>query len=342
MTGAVTTADDGAIFAGGLGSVKMVARDGDVVPGTGGAAINVVTISNSSYSENHGTLFGCTLTGGGVTTTTDSALVVATPTGKTLIAREGSPAPGLTGFVFGIPTGTYNFGSSTNHRINDRGQVLFTKLVTDGSAQPLALYSWDPLHGLQLQLVGGDSMGGGIVASITAPQQFPSGDGSTLGFTENGDFCIRATIQAVGGQFIARGHVGSLNGTPSAVPVAGGVPHNMTLDVTPAYGNQFYFILATGLGTDVGFPHPLNFAINVPIDYDSVWTSVSQAWVNSVLWTNTLWVTDAAGKGPLPISFNMPAGYPGFLGTTLKHSALLFDGALVGTYATEPTTCYLY
>ena len=50
-----------------------------------------------------------------------------------------------------------------------------------------------------------------------------------------------------------------------------------------------------------------------------------------------------SGQAP-PSSSGIATDFPlgALMGTTLKHSALLFDGALVGTYATEPTTCYLY
>jgi hypothetical protein len=79
----------------------------------------------------------------------------------------------------------------------------------------------------------------------------------------------------------------------------------------------------------------------VPIDFDPVWANGSLLAANTTLYTNTLWFTNAAGEGPLPIRFNFPPGFPSYLGTTLKHSALLFDNSLVGTYATEPATVHL-
>ena len=345
LTGAVTAADDGALFAGGIGTLVMVAREGDVAQGTGGATLNVIG-NTTVYSETHGIVFGSTLTGAGVTVNNDSAMYIAKTGSTTLIAREGDAVPGMPGWFFGTSAGTMNFGVSGTPRVNDRGQVLFQIAINQGVAALTnsALCSWDPLHGLQLQLFGdqtiGDVWGGNMVTSANLPAAWPSNDGNCVCFTENGDFAVFPGV--VGGSMIARGHVGSLNGTPSAVPVGGGTPHNLTLDVTPAYGNQLYYILATGLGTDVGFPHPLNGAINVPIDFDPLWTMVSLNAANSPLWANSLGFLDANGKAVLPISFNMPAGFPTFLGLTVKHSALIFDGALVGTYATEPTTVELY
>lgn len=345
LLGAVTTLDDFAIFAGGAGTVRMIAREGDVVPGTGGETF--ATLSPfGCYTDAAGVVFGATMVVPGVgalTVNNDSVLCTGKPGNVVVIAREGDPAPGIPGYVLGSINGVTNFSSSM--RANDRGQVMFNITVNNGVLQPNALFSYDPLHGLQLQLFAGDVFGGGTVNASLPPSPFASGDGNPVGFTENGDFAIAPTLAPSGtGSFIARGHVGSLQGTPSAVPVTGGVPFTMTLDVTPTYGNQFYFILATGLGTDVGFAHPLNLGVHVPIDLDPVWTNVSQSFANSALWTNTLFVTDATGKplGGGPISFNMPPGFPSFLGTTLKHSALLFDISLVGTFATEPVTCYLY
>jgi hypothetical protein len=209
--------------------------------------------------------------------------------------------------------------------------------------------------GLQLQLFGetalGDVIAGDIVWGPGTPLQFASGDGNPAGFTEDGNFVLRPSQN--NGACILRGHVGSLQGKPSAVPAAGGVPHTMDFDVGPAFGNNFYFILATAQGTDVGFPHPLNFGVHVPIDYDPLWTGVSLSFNNTAIWFDSFGVTDVNGlpvslanfPNPAAPSFNIPLANPDFLsfqGTTIKHSVILFDGALVGTHATEPATCHLY
>jgi hypothetical protein len=217
-------------------------------------------------------------------------------------------------------------------------------------------WSWDAVNGLRPQAATGDVIGGLTLTSASTPLQFPGGDGSTVGFTENGDWVASFSGTIAGpssSRSIVRGHVGSLQGKPSAVPAAGGVPHTMNFDVGPAFGNNFYFILATAQGTDVGFPHPLNFGVHVPIDYDPLWTGVSLSFNNTAIWFDSFGVTDVNGlpvslanfPNPAAPSFNIPLANPDFLsfqGTTIKHSVILFDGALVGTHATEPATCHLY
>ncbi len=344
MTGAVTAADDGAIFIGGIGagSVKLAAREGDAIDGENVGVIN----STFAYSA-AGAVAGSTLVqpgNGGVTNTNDSILFLANP-GMPLvkIAREGDACPGLPGYVFGNITGSSNFGSASNHRINERGCVMFSQTCNNGVNQPTLLYSWDALHGLQLQMVAGgtigDVMGGGTVSVVPTPIVSPNGDGNALSFNSSGDFVISPNITTPSGKFVVRGHCGSLQGTPSAIDVNGG-SHFFAIDCTPAHAFSFYLVMATGLGTDSPYPHPLNPSIPGSLNFDLTWTNLSFDLLNSPVWSNTLWITDAAGKATA--AFNMPPGYPGFQGTTLHHAAFLFDFSLLGTFVTEPVPCHLY
>jgi hypothetical protein len=343
LTGAVSATDDRAIFAGGLGSLKMTARKGQVVPGTGGETIGVITL-NGVYSEQHGVLFGGTLVvAGAVTVNNDSFLAVAANDGSglTTIAREGDACPGLPGFTFGIVTGTYNLGASGAHNFNDRGQVLIQTFVRDLTSQALVLYSWDPVHGLQLQMMAGDTMGGSTVTVPGIPISQASGDGNGLAFNENGDFVARTTTSA--GQFIGRGHIGSLHGLPSAVPVGGGVPHVFEVDCGPTQAGQLYLLLATSFGTEPGFVSPFGGQL-VPLNPDPIWTDLSLNNPNSIVWPGSLGFLDGQGKNLSPASFVMPPGFPVFQGITLHHACVAFDISmgLVTTFASEPTPCYLY
>jgi len=264
-----------------------------------------------------------------------------------LLSGAGSSPPGLVGY-------TFQAINANPLLLNNHGNIVFAQNVSDGVTVKPCWWSWSAENGLRLFYDPADIWTLPLGATTLPAQSLinggsiQSGDTGAMMFGNNGEFTAtliaNTSEPSARGCAIMKGHVGSLAGKPTSVPVVGGVPHNMFLDVGPTYGNQFYFILATGLGTRPGFPHPLNFGITVPMNFDPTWTTISQAFVNTALWTNTLFVTDATGKplGAPAISFNMPPGFPGFLGTTLKHSALLFDGALVGTYATEPTTCYLY
>jgi hypothetical protein len=234
LTGAVTTDDDDALFVGDFASTQLVARAGDVVPGTGGEALAVIT-STTSYTDATGVLFGSTLVApgvGGVATANDSVLCFAKP-GQPLqlIAREGDPCPGMPGFVFGSTTGGSNFGSASSHRSNERGQAMFSLSCNNGTDLVTLLYSWDPVRGLELQLVGsgvlGDVLGGGIVTSPGSPLQFPSGDGNTIGFNGNGGFALEPSIP--GGSVIVRGYIGTGIDPSTTVSLC---PSAATLNVT--------------------------------------------------------------------------------------------------------------
>jgi hypothetical protein len=351
-TGVVASVNDEALYFGGSGGLTLVLRRGDAVPGLPGVTWGNARgdIGASASLTNGGRMaFVGRLAGAGVTSANDRSIWTGTVGNLTMIAREGDLVPGM------VPSGNgpwsygaMDFSKTRNPYINERGVVLFQNDVSDGVVNKDMWFVYTPQHGVRILLDGGDTFttsfgtaGWTIADTFGAPG---SGDGSPAWFNNNGDFVCKLVLGAPANGAIVRGHVGSLIGTPGAVPVAGGVPHSLFLDVGPAYANQFYIVLASGLGTRPGFPHPLNFAVNVPLTFDPVWTNVSWAFVNTPSWTNTLGVTDASGKplGGLPISFNMPVGFPEFLGYTVHHAAMLFDGALVGTHATEPVAVKLF
>lgn len=340
LFGAVTSADNQALFSGEPGNVKMVMRKGSVAPGTGGETF--LGNTPESVLSAAGVLFGAVLVQpgiGGVNANNNSVLYLAPPGGGLqLLVREGDPCPGMPGFVFGNLSGSDNLGSSTALRMNDRGHVLFAFRCNDGAVEPFVLYSWDPLLGLQPQLRAGELLGGAPVLSFDAGAQSVY-DSKPLAFNDNGDFLVRGAAPALGGStanLVVRGHVGSLQATPSAVPVLGGTPQTMAIDFTPAYAHEIYLVVATSMGTDVGFPHPFHPALTVPLNFDPLWTDLSVAWNNSPVWGNTFGVLDANGRATA--SFTMPPGNAGFLGTTVHHAAALLFGSAV----TEPTPCYLY
>lgn len=343
MTGSVTTSTDGAVFVGNPSLVQMVIREGDAAPGTGGETI--ATINTTMGYSDYGVVVGVSLVSPGiaVTPTNNSALYLCRPgVAPQLIAREGSPCPGVSGYVFGDLTGSTDFGSSSQGRVNDRGMIMITSMkINDGITTKASTWSWDPLHGLQAQLLQGDTIGGQLVDFLAGSVlQFPSGDGgSLLGLTLDGDFVMNP--QTATANFIARGHVGGLVCSPSATPVSGGVPQNFYIDAGPAYGNMFYFVMATALGTRTGFTSPLG-PQTMPLDLDPLWTNLSIQAANSAIWVNNVGLTDPNGRNYLPAGFVMPAGYPGFLGTVLHHAALLIDFNLVSQYATEPSAMLLY
>lgn len=338
LTGAVSTTNDFAWFVGAPGNVRLVAREGDAVPGTGGETIAAIN-PNANFAEATGVVFGATLDTpglGGVTVNNDSVLCIARPGNLALIVREGAPVPGLAGFVFGNMSGSANF--STTMRANERGQVLWNGQINNGTTDRNALFSYDPTHGVQLQLMATDTLAAGTVSTPASINPFAGSDGNPLGFNDDGDFVTTATLAASAGAVMLRGHIGSLEGRPSAFAATGGT-QNFALDCTPARASQFYAILASTLGTRPGFLSPLG-PQTVALNFDPTWTQLSLSLANTPVWTNTLSLTDAAGKATA--SFTLPPGLPGLQGLNLHHAAVLFDFTLVSTFVTEPVPCHLY
>jgi hypothetical protein len=339
LTGAVTTGNDQAVFFGAPGSLQMVLREGDAAPGVvNGELIGTPNINAVSASD-YGVVVGTSLQG--ATPTTDSMLVLCQP-GQPLvkIAREGDPAPGFpSGWVFGDLGGSTNFGSSSQGRINAFGQIMFSSMpVNDGTTVRSSTWSWDPTHGLQPQLVQGDTIGGKLVDFLPGTVlQFPGGEDSPAGFNNSGDFVMVSNTAT--DNFLARGHVGSFFATPSAVPVTGGVPQNFAIDCGPSQAFRFYVVLATSLGIRPGFVGPFG-PQTIRLNPDPLWTDLSLNAANSTLWVNSIGLTDANGQGNA--AFVMPAGYPGFQGTTLHHLAVILDFSLVQTFVTEPGELKLY
>ena len=165
-----------------------------------------------------------------------------------------------------------------------------------------------------------------------------AGDSANTLLTADGDFAGMLLFQGADASTLGfaqlRGHLGALVGTPASVPVAGGVPQTFALDAGPAEAGRIYFLLASSLGTRPGFLSPLG-PQTIPLNFDPLWTLLSIQAANSPIWVASIGITDAQGRGG-PAAFVMPPGIPGFLGTSLHHAAVLFDGALNSTYVTEP------
>ena len=345
LTGAVTTDDDDAVYVGAPGSVFLVARAGDVAPDTGGELIGAINSSSIRYADGGATVGASLAASANVNANNDSILMLCRPGQPPIkLAREGDPAPGFgAGWVLGAIGGSTNFGSSSQGQVNRNGQVMITSMrVNDGTNELRVLLSWDPVHGLQTQLVENDLFDGETVGFLPGSiLQFPgAGDGSPLGFSSNGDF-VTVPNSATSANFLARGHVGSLIGTPSSVPVTGGT-QNFQIDAGPANAFSFYIVLASDQGTRPGFLNPLNPTLNVPLNLGGSpdWIQLSFDLANSVVWGNTLFVTD--GNGQATANFSFPAGFPMFQGITLHHAAALFDLSLVGTFVTEPVALKIY
>ncbi len=341
--GGVTANDDTAFFLGTPGALSLALREGDPAPAALGPGVTIGDVNVTMVMSDAGEIAFPAPLGGAVTAANDSAILVGAPGNFRLVAREGAPAPGAPGFVFAAigPAGL---------SITERGHLLFTQQITDGTATKNATFCYTPEHGVRLFHDPTDTWPT-VFGASTLPTQFLSGGatngGDTAGvsFANNGDMAcwinFNAAEPTVLGAAIVRGHVGSFTATPSAVPVTGGVPQSFRIDCGPQNGGRIYWVLATSQGTRPGFPSPLG-PQNVPLNYDPLWTYLSITAANSPLWVGSVGITDSNGVGFGPATFVMPAGFPTFQGVTLHHAALLFDGALVSHFVTEPSALRLY
>ena len=127
----VTLGDDYVMWTGAPGSLTLVARENDLVPGMGGpqyiasgAFSSPWTILSAGLSNDNSLHFSASLGGAGVTAgVDDQALFTYNGGTTTLRLRKGDAAPGLPGVNFG----TFNTGNS---RANNSGTLLVAAVLT--------------------------------------------------------------------------------------------------------------------------------------------------------------------------------------------------------------------
>ncbi|MCA8964066.1 MAG: hypothetical protein H6838_09555 [Planctomycetes bacterium] len=334
--------NDGAIFAGGLGGVQMVVRKGDAITGLA-VGENLATITTGiSYTDNGGVAFVGFVAGANVTSDNDAAIFAGTAGNVRVIAREGDPAPGVPGGVIGSTSGGGIVNGTGTPKMNERGQIMFQPTVLLNSTNYNALYSYDPVRGLELQLLQDESFGSNVntqqVTNISGPLQFPSGDSSTLGFNNNGDFITRpfftATPAASSLSAIVKGHIGAMQATPTSIPGTGGT-QSFQLDAGVANAGFIYLIAGTASGTRPGLPFQ---QLQIPLNVD-FWFNGSLAAANSAMYANSFGFLDAQGKASA--SFNFP-NYPAFAGLSLNHAFVVLDPSTGPTMVSEPTSVLIY
>jgi hypothetical protein len=357
MTGAVTTADDNAMFIGSVGNIQLVHREGTQAPGLPAGVLMGTANSNCSYSDYQGgsVAFYCTLTGTGVTAFNDTSLWLGSPTNLQLIAREGDAAPGFEnqpGYVsatFGNTDPATGGGSGIvagSVQMNDHGQIVFsqcTVTVVDASGTNVRTcsYCWDPITGLKLFASSIDpytTVSGPQVAFSAGGIQFPSGDSCPLDLNNNGDV-VHAAFFPVGtgsGELAIRARIGSMDCSPSALSTATGGSQVMKLDAGVANAGNIYLIAGTASGTRPGFSFG-GFTVPLNIDY---WFNLSLQAANSAVYTSSFGTLDAQGRATA--SFNMPPGYPAFAGITINNAYGVIDGGGNVTHVSLPGGILLY
>jgi len=342
--GVTTGVDDKATYYGGSGGLSLVIRRYDQVPSLPlGVLWGAANNSNLALNDLGQVAFTASLQGA-VTTADDTVVAIVPPVGSpVIVAREGDVAPATTATV----NGPWIIQSITQAPLlNNLGQLLFKVDVSDTVTFKPILYSYDPTVGVQLQLDGADtfttSLGTSDWYTLGGVGNTSSGDTGHAAFNNSGDFVLRVHFNnPTVATAIVRGHVGTMICEPSSVPVTGGVPQNFHIDAGPSHPFEIYVVLATALGTRPGFTSPFG-PQNIPLNYDILWTQLSLDAANSTLWVNNIGITDGSGKGIGAAGFVMPAGYPGFAGTTVHHAAVLLDFSLSQTHVSEPSALKLY
>lgn len=331
----------------GPGSLVKVYRRDEQAP-TLAAGVNFGAVANDSLAVDDvgNVAFTATLQGA-VTTADDSAVWFGPVNALVPIAREGQIVTQLAPSL----NGPWRFGDmsvSTRPMLNGNGQLILPVAVTDGVATRIVFLGYTQPGLVRLLIDDTESWSTNLGSSADAVAGFVSiannSDSTPSFFNRSGDFTLLMTLPAVPtnlGHLIVRGHVGTVQAMPAAVPATGGLAQDFTIDCGPGQGNRIYFFLATASGTSPGFPSPLG-PQHVPLNFDPLWTSLSIDAANSGIWVNTVGITDANGRGIGPAGFVMPPGFPGFAGTTVHHAALLLDGTLTSTFVTEPVALKLY
>jgi len=348
--GTVAGVDDGSLWLGGPtgpGSLAKVFRRNDPAP-TLPAGVNFGAVANDSLAvDDVGNVAFTTTLQGTVTAADDSAVWFGPINALVPIAREGQ-------IVAQLPpsgNGPWRFGDlsvSTRPLLNGNGQLILPVSVTDGVATRIVWLGYTPPGLVRVLLddteVWSTNLGSSTDEVVNFVGNANNSDSTPSFFNRNGDFNLLMTLPATptnAGHLIVRGHLGTVQAIPAAVPASGGFPQDFTIDVGPSQGNRLYLFLASALGSSPGFPSPLG-PQNVPLTFDPLWTLLSLDAANTPIWTNTLGFLDANGKGIGPAGFTMPVGFPGFAGTTVHHAALVIDGNLVSTFVTEAVALKLY
>lgn len=158
LTGAsVTSLNDSAIFAGAPAAPQLVARTGNVAPGTpvgvnylAFAPFHAPTLNNIDQVA-----YSAFLTGSGVTDANNAAIYAGALVAPQLVARTGDAAPGM-------PAGVSYSSLSNPPALNNNGHVVYgVSLAGAGvtNANNTAIYS-GPVDAVQPVVRGGDTAPG--------------------------------------------------------------------------------------------------------------------------------------------------------------------------------------
>lgn len=348
--GTVAGVDDTSLWVGGLGgvaSLQKVLRRGEPVPVLGGG-ITFGTVADESLAlDDLGNVAFTSTLQGAVTAADDSAVWFGPASALQPIAREGQNVPGLLPSANG-PWTFNDLAITTRPLLNGLGQLVLPVSVSDGVATRV-VWLGVTQNGLPRVLIDDTELWSTNLGSssdeVAGFVSVANNSDSTASFwNRNGDLALLMTLPATPtnlGHLIVRGHLGTVQAVPAAMPASGGFVQDWTIDCGPSQGNRLYLFLATSLGTYPGFPSPLGPQV-VPLNLDPLWTTVSLNAANSPIWFNSFGFLDANGKGVGAAGFLLPSGLSALAGTTLHHAAVVLDLSLASTFATEPVAVKLF
>ena len=340
----VIGSNDRAIYHGDFNGLNLVVRRGDACPGIAGVNFDVIFSGSISCNETD-VVFISTLAGAGVTAASDSSAWFGHGGALQLIAREGDAIP--TSVLAPTVNGPWvmdQISNGTNTpRLNGRGDVFFQATVIDPVAASFknVMFTWSPLFGLRLLLDAGDNFTTGIGTDtwgvVSSSAGFNSGDGSQPHFNNAGDLAVRPNLNGPLVGAVIRTHIGSLFAEPASINTTTGGSQNFAFDCGVARAFNIYALLGTSAGSRPGFASPFGPQI-VPLNIDP-WLQLSLDLANTSIYTNTLSLLDANGRGTA--SFNFPA-LPTFAGINLHHAVVALDFSLNSTFVTEPVAVRLF
>jgi hypothetical protein len=210
LAGEAVTAgvNDWAVFAESNGTVEVLLRKGESVPGVTDTVFRQVNTSSITSTPSGMLAYqGLLMFADGTTTDVPNASYVGVrkPDGtRVTICRQGDATPGIKGGTFGTMNG------STSICASDSGAVVFANSVTVGADSVAALFAWDDSTGLRLIAKAGDTNFTGTPANqltlIGGTGQ--NGNGGGTGFNANGQLVIRAGDSVNSVSAVARIQIG--------------------------------------------------------------------------------------------------------------------------------------
>jgi len=310
----VTNANDAGIWQStGGGPLTLVAREGDVAPGTGGAVFTALGLPAQDNSTDGNLFFKTRLTGAGVTVNNDTAIYGYLSGVLTLVVREGDVTPVLAVGASG-PGTTATFGQMVEEvTCSDDGTLIFT-----------ANYNGIPSPFLNSGLLIRDLGTGTITPIMQENDPLPDTAGAptaalingweTFGINDSDELVLRVNLR------FGAGGVGI--GNNEAIISDAGTPGTLRLlaregDVTPEGGNTHFIFRNVFIGNSSA----VGIGTTVSGNVDSIYSAVPAGALINVAKEGTA----AAGvtSAPAPTS---PADY-----LLMSRPAMNHDGDILFT-----------